>query len=279
MPVLGGPLLAGQQHRRGAVGERRRVAGRHRALGAAEHRLQLGQLLERRVGAQVLVALETEKGHDQIVEPAGVVGGGQVVMAADGELVLLLAADPPLGGHDRGVLAHRQPGAGLGVAGDLRDELLRAQPGEGAQPRRIGLGPVELEQHLAQVLVERERRVGGGVHAAGDADVDLAERDLVGDQDRGLEPGAARLLDVVGRGLGGELGAEHGLAGQVEVTAVLEHRAGGDLAEASRPRGRSARSRRRASRSACPGWRPGRRGRSGGRRGSGCRRARPRGGF
>ena len=60
----------------------------------------------------------------------------------------------------------------------------------------------------------------------------LAERDLVGDEDRRLEPGAAGLADVVGRGLGRELRAEHGLAGQVEVAAVLEHGAGGDLAEA-----------------------------------------------
>ena len=131
MPVRGRPLLAGQQHGRGAVGERSRVAGRHRALGTAEDRLELAQLLERRVGPQVLVALEAKEGHDLIVEPAGVVGGGQVVVAADGELVLLLAADAPLRGHDRGVLTHREPGAGLGVARNLRDELLRAQPGQG----------------------------------------------------------------------------------------------------------------------------------------------------
>ena len=55
------------------------------------------------------------------------------------------------------------------------------------------------------------------------------ERDLVGHRDRGLD-GVARLLDVVGRRLGCELGAEHRLAGQVEVAGVLEH-AGDDLAE------------------------------------------------
>ncbi len=40
--VRGRPLLAGEQHRRGAVGQRRRVAGRHRPVRAAEHRLELG---------------------------------------------------------------------------------------------------------------------------------------------------------------------------------------------------------------------------------------------
>ena len=91
--------------------------------------------------------------------------------------------------------------------------------------------PVGVEQHLAQVLVEADRRVGSGVGAAGDAGVDLAEGDLVGDQDRRLQPGAAGLLDVVGGRLGGEPRAEHALAGQVAVARVLEHGAAGDLAE------------------------------------------------
>ena len=66
-------------------------------------------------------------------------------------------------------------------------------------------------------------------------DVDLAERDLVGDLDRRLQPGAAGLLDVVGGRLGCEPRAEHALAGQVEVARVLEHRAGHDLAEPLAP--------------------------------------------
>ena len=62
-------------------------------------------------------------------------------------------------------------------------------------------------------------------------DVDLAEGDLVGDQDRRLQAGAAGLLDVVGGGLRGEPGAEHALAGEVAVAGVLEDGAAGDLAE------------------------------------------------
>ena len=134
-----------------------------------------------------------------------------------------------------------------------------------------GLGAARLHQHLAQVLVEADRRVGGGVGAAGDADVDLPERDLVGHEHRGLEAGVAGLLDVVGRGGGGERGAEHGLAGEVEVARVLEHGAGDDLADLARPGGRSGRRARRSPRSACPGWTRWRRARWRGRRGSGCR--------
>ena len=63
------------------------------------------------------------------------------------------------------------------------------------------------------------------------AGVDLPEGDLVRGQHDGLEPGAARLLDVVGGRGRRELRPEDGLAGEVEVAAVLEHRAGDDLAD------------------------------------------------
>ena len=120
-------------------------------------------------------------------------------MRGDGELVLLLAADLPLERGQRGVLAHRQAGARLAVLRDRRREVLRADLGQRGQPALQGLGAVGLEQDLAELLADRDRRVGGGVGAAGDADLDLAEGDLVGDLDRGLEAGAAGLLDVVGR--------------------------------------------------------------------------------
>ncbi len=84
----------------------------------------------------------------------------------------------------------------------------------------------------AQVLVDRERRVAGGVDAARDAPLDLAERDLAADRERGLQAGVARLLEVVGRRRVVERRAEHALAREVEVAAVLEHGAGDDLAGA-----------------------------------------------
>jgi hypothetical protein len=90
------------------------------------------------------------------------------------QLVLLGAADAPLGGGDRGVLAHGQPGARLGIARDVRPEHLpRAQPAGGAQPPAQRLRAVELQQGAAHLLVDAQRRVARGVHAAGDADVDL----------------------------------------------------------------------------------------------------------
>ena len=92
--ALGGPLVAGQQHDGRAVGQRRRVAGGHRrVLALAEDGLELGELLDARVRAQVLVALQARVGRDEVVEEAAVVGGGEALVARGGELVLVLAGD------------------------------------------------------------------------------------------------------------------------------------------------------------------------------------------
>ena len=48
-------LVAHQQHRRGTVGQRRRVGGRHGAVAPVERRLERGELLERAVRADAVV--------------------------------------------------------------------------------------------------------------------------------------------------------------------------------------------------------------------------------
>ena len=212
--------------------QRRRVAGGHRPVGAAEHRLELGQLLHAGVRAQVLVALEPEERRDQVVHPTRSRrrrrdGGGCVTASSSCSSRPI----PHSRGHDRGVLAHRQAGAGLGVARDLGDELLGAQLGQRLEPARVGLGPVEREQHLAQVLVEA---MGASEVVSTPPAIPQSiwpSAILLATSDRRLQARAARLLDVVGGRLGGELGSQHALAGEVEVAAVLEHGAGGDLAE------------------------------------------------
>ena len=233
--ALGGPLLGGEQHRGGAVGERGGVAGRHGRLVpqlAAERGLQAGQLLRRGVGAEVVVAGQAvERGH-QIVHVPGGVGGAEVPVGGRGELVLGLTGDAPLVGGQGLVLAHGHAGARLARAGRLGHELPGAQLGEGAQAVLRGLGGVELQQHAARAVRERDGRVRDRVHAAADGGVELAEPDLVGEGAQGLHAGGAGHLDVGGRGGGGERGAQDGLAGEVEVARVLEDGAGGDLAEA-----------------------------------------------
>ena len=81
-----GLLLGHQQHRRRAVGERRGVAGGHRAVAAVEDRLELGERLERGVG------------------PDAVVAGEHLVHAAAAEPGSDLGGEPPIGRGRRGPL-------------------------------------------------------------------------------------------------------------------------------------------------------------------------------
>src|SRR2546423_9486188 len=87
------------------------------------------------------------------------------------------------------------------------------------------------EQEPTQVFMAGDRRVAGGTAPAGDAVLDLAERDLVRDMNGCLKARAAGLLHVVGGSRGAEAGAKYRLAGQIEVATVLEDGAGGELAQ------------------------------------------------
>jgi hypothetical protein len=100
------------------------------------------------------------------------------------------------------VLAHRHLGPRLTVLRDGRDDVAGTDLGESGEPALEILGAIQLEQDLAKVLADRDRGVRRGVGTAGDADLELAEGDLVGDLDRGLKAGGAGLLDVGGRRLG-----------------------------------------------------------------------------
>ena len=185
-------------------------------------------------------------GRQQVLEETAVIGGGELAVAGDRPLVLLGTPDPPATGRDRLVLAHREPGTGLVVARDSRHDLARAHPREERETLLERPGSVEVEQQATQVLVDLDRGVGGRVEASGDSDLGLAHRDLVGERDRGLQTGAASLLDVVGRRGVVERAAEHALPGQVEVVAVLEHAAAGDLAQQPALEAEAARRARRA---------------------------------
>ncbi|MGC0375682.1 hypothetical protein RKD28_003198 [Streptomyces sp. SAI-229] len=132
------------------------------------------------------------------------------------------------------MLAHGQARARFGVARDVGDEVAGAHLRQRLQPAAECLRAPRLQQRLAQGVVDAEGRVAHGVGAAGDRGLRLAEGDLVGGGDDGLESGAAGLLDVVGGGAGVECRAEDGLAGEVEVTAVLEDRPGDELPDGAR---------------------------------------------
>ena len=90
---------------------------------------------------------------------------------------------------------------------------------------------VRPQQQLLVLARIDDRRVAHRIDACGDARVYLAERDLVGDGDRGLEAGAAGALQIEGRRLRVEPCIEHALAREVEVARVFDDGACSHLTE------------------------------------------------
>ncbi|KPW11613.1 Uncharacterized protein ALO91_05882 [Pseudomonas syringae pv. aceris] len=230
---LASPFLAGQQHHRCAIGQRCRIARRQGALGAAlERGLEAGELFKRQVRTQVVVTDQPQIRRHQIILPALGVGRGHFQMALERQLILRPALYAPGLRHQLAMLAHRQARAWLAVTRQLRFEVVWTQLHQSLELVTGRLAAVYLQQDLAQPLVDADRGIGRGVHATGNAALDLPQSDLVGHQQRRFQPRTARLLNVVSRGLCREPRAEHAFAGQVEVSGVLEHRARHHLAHA-----------------------------------------------
>ncbi len=193
-----GPRFAREQHRRCAVGERRRIAGRQRAGVAIEYRFQAGQLFERQIGAQVVVAREAAIRRHQVVEETAAIRVGELAMAVIREFVLRLARNRPALRHQFAVLAHRKTRARFAVARQQGlEKHLRPQLRQRADALAGGLAAIRFEQDLAHPLVDADRCIRRRIDAARDARFDLPECNLVRDENRRFEAGAARLLHVV----------------------------------------------------------------------------------
>ncbi len=151
-------------------------------------------------------------------------------MTREGELVLVFALHVPLLCRLLHALAHRQSRARLHDARKLRREMLRAQP----EPRHdaVHRGPrgVHVEQDVPEFVTEYDGRVADGVGAACNPAVDLAEGDLVGNEYCRLDAGPAGALQVHSRGLQGQPGIDHALAGEIPVAGVLDNGAQRDVA-------------------------------------------------
>ena len=89
-------------------------------------------------------------------------------MAGRRQLVLRLARRRPSAGGERGVLAHGQPGARFGVARDLGARWAGRICASALRRAPAVFAPAGLQQDLAQLVVDAERRVARGVRAAGD---------------------------------------------------------------------------------------------------------------
>ena len=169
--------------------------------------------------------------REEVIEEPGIIGGGKVAVAVEGQFILRLARNVPLGGGEGLVLAHGQAGPGLPRVRRVGGQVLGPQAAQYLQPLGQGLGAVEVQQHLPQALADGDRGIGGRVDTAGNGRIDLAQLDLVGQAQDRFQAGGARLLEVVGGGFRGERRAQHRLAGEVEVAGVLEDCARGNLAD------------------------------------------------
>ncbi|MNE25986.1 hypothetical protein D3C80_1193350 [compost metagenome] len=218
-PLLRSPFFSAQQHHRGPVGEWCGITRRQRALATAvEGGLELGQLLEGQVGTQIVVPCQRQKRCQQVVLPTLGIRGGQLLMAEQRQLVLLCTANAPGLGHALAMLAHRQARARFAIAWELGFQVVRPQLEQRFQSLPQAFATVGLQQDVAQPFVDGNRCIRSGIHAAGNTAVDLPQGNLVGHQQRRLKPGAAGLLDVVGRGLRRQARTQHTFAGKVHVT-------------------------------------------------------------
>ena len=140
-------------------------------------------------------------------------------VTSQGQLILLLAPYAPLTRHHFRVLTHSQAGARLAISWQRRAEQhARTHSGQDREALHGGPGATGIEQDAAHFFIQANRCVRGRVHTAGNAALDLAERNLVGNNDRCFEPGATGLLQIEGRCLARQGGGQDTFAHQIEVT-------------------------------------------------------------
>ena len=204
--VLGDGFLGGEDDGRGAVTDSGGGAGGHDAT-LLENGGQFGQGLEGGFGLGMLVGVKhldallglDLDGGDLVLEDALFVGLGPLLLGAEGESVHLLASETVLGGQVLGGDAHGRVGVGVGEGGPHHVLQLGVDSETGAEANVPG-------------------GVGAGRHVVGSAgqhDVGVSEKDLLGAVDDGLESGAAETVHDQGGGLHSQAALEGHVAGQV----------------------------------------------------------------
>src|SRR5512138_82642 len=196
-----------------------------------ERRLELGEFLGRRVAPNVVVLLQSLEFDDEIVVEALIVCGGRLAMALVSELILLFTRDLPLLCHPLAALAHRQARSRLDDHRKAGFKMARpqAQPWFDLFTERFAARASQ-QQLPIRIRID-DRYVARGIHTACDAGIDLADRDLEADRDRGIEARAARALQVESRRVRIQAAVEHRFAYEIEVARMLEHGAAADVAE------------------------------------------------
>ena len=242
------PLLGGQHERSGAVVDAGGVA---RGVGSAlGDRLELGQRLERRLGARALVALDGRlallgghrHGGDLLREPALVGGLHGELMAAQREAIQIGAGHLELLGDLRRLRGHHLAREGVGEAV------------VGHRVNRVDVAHAEAEARLGQQIGRPRHRL----HAARDGELEVACAHSLVDQADGPQARGTDLVDRLGGDLLGNPRLDLGLPGRDLALTRLQHLAhhhvldlvGLDLGALERGldrRRRRARSRRRST--------------------------------
>src|SRR5215475_8133370 len=94
-PVFRGPILRRDQDGRCAIGERRRVCRRQRAVLAIENWLELRDFCKVDIRSEIIVAEDAGGWNQKIVKKARIVGRGGLFVALISELILSGPADMP----------------------------------------------------------------------------------------------------------------------------------------------------------------------------------------
>src|SRR5258707_8489322 len=117
-------------------------------------------------------------------------------MTLERQFVLLGARDSPGFHHEFGALAHRQAGAGLRDSRQDRPQVPWAQTEPGAHAFAQGLAAITLQQTLLKAPGVDHRGIAHGIDSRRNRAIDLAEGNLIAEQDRRLEAPAASALLV-----------------------------------------------------------------------------------
>ena len=213
-------FLGSEDHRRGAVVDAGGVAGGDGA-GVADDRLELGEIVERRIGARMLVLVDHDRAglaarrfdrDDLLGEIAGGGGARGALLRAQRERILVLARHLIFLGDVLAGLGHRidavarlhrridEAPAERGVVGlDRARKRLARLAGDERRPRHR-LDPAgDGEIHLAGA--DGARRIADGVEARGAQPVDGEAGDRLrqpGEQERHARDVAVVLAGLIG---------------------------------------------------------------------------------
>src|SRR5882757_6075012 len=158
--ALARPDLRREQYRRRTIRHGGRIA-RSQGPGSRgiEYRLELGELFQSRVAANVVVLSHAQIVTHQLLVKAGSISGGRLLMAFERQLVLFGARNSPALHHEFGAFAHRQAGARLHDSRQDRPQVFWAQSEPGTYACAQCPAAITLQQALLKAPGVDHRRI------------------------------------------------------------------------------------------------------------------------